>query len=174
MQIVRRNQNPIVPLHPHSDSLVRNLVNFVRDIAVLQIAAHTDTLALVRALPNQRQRFIGRQLLFRKLLHQVHITIGALRKTTSVFRFALRTEHKLPGVYYTRNRPPRRPSGKCSTAPRCFSSAALVPAPSLTGFLARPAPVRSARGASQFSPGRKAWVRNKKNLRAPQARLLPL
>src|SRR5882762_5916260 len=90
-----------MPRHSHSHaSLVRNLVNFVRDIAVLQIAAHTDTFALVRALPNQRKRFIGRQLLFRKLLHQLHITIGALRKTTPVFRFALRTEHNLPGVYY--------------------------------------------------------------------------
>src|SRR6267142_1420515 len=100
MQIVRRNQNPIVPLHLHSHaSLVRNLVNFVRDIAVLQIAAHTDAFALVRALPNQRQRFIGRQFLFRKLLHQLHITVGALRKTTPVFRFALRTEHNSPRVY---------------------------------------------------------------------------
>ena len=37
-----------------------------------------------------------------------------------------------------------------------------MPAPSLTGFPARPAPLRSAGGASQLSPGRKAWVCNKK------------
>src|SRR6266403_3079095 len=151
MQIVRRNQNPIVPLHLHSRaSLVRNLVNFVRDIAVLQIAAHTDTFALVRALPNQRQRFIGRQLLFRKLLHQLHTTIRALCKTTPVFRFALRTKHNLPRVYYTRNRPPRRPSGKCSTAPRGFSSAALVGTRPTCGRQAQPCPRRDSPASSLF------------------------